>query len=112
MKKKLFLAVGMTLVVSLFALHQDPLQLILNFVIAGVLPGLDISLGFIPSLVMIVVLLLLMKKWAKEIHFSMLRRTALEMNAEKVKDELSKATKADRRERRQLLAKRELEISS
>ena len=99
-RKMLFWAMVCGIIVTLLIV-ENPLQMFFNFVIAGIVPGLNISLGFMPSIGVILALLWLMKRWIRDIRYQMIRRTALEMNAERVKNELQNAQQKESKERRQ-----------
>lgn len=108
----LFWAVVCGIIVTLYVV-ENPLQMFFNFVIAGIVPGLNISLSFVPSICIILALLWLMKRWIRDIRYQMMRRTALEMNAEKVKNELQNAQQKESKERRQsVIAARALKQAS
>ncbi len=75
MKKLLFWALVLgTLLFIVFA--DRPMQLFLNFVVGGVVPGINISLGFLPSLLIIIAIALTIRSWAKSIHEQMIQRAA------------------------------------
>jgi membrane protein implicated in regulation of membrane protease activity len=109
-KRKLLILTITSAVVAVAVFHHDPLQMVANFIIGGIVPGINISIGFIPSLLIIIALLLLMKRWVRELHFQMIRRAALEMNAERTKQELETTHAPDKAERsRSVIAARSLE---
>jgi hypothetical protein len=112
MKRKLLILSMVAAMVGVAIFHHDPLQLLANFIVGGVVPGLNISLGFIPTLGVILALLWLMKRWISDIHFQMIRRTALEMSAENAQKELTVSEAQDRSERRAVVAARGLETAS
>ncbi len=99
MKQKLLPAVIFLAITGLVLTGADPLSLALNFIVGGVIPGLDITLGFLPSLAFIILLIMLIRRWIKDLRFQMIRRTALEINAENSKLALADATTKERRER-------------
>jgi hypothetical protein len=108
-KKKLLILITCLVILAVVIFHHDPLQMVANFIIGGIVPGLDISLGFLPSLAVIIALLLLMKRWVRELHFQMVRRAALDMNAERARLELEDTdTKDQVKNRRAVIAARSL----
>lgn len=109
MRKKLILISIILVIFSVLFFHTDPLRMFTNFVIAGIVPGLNISLGFFPCLIVLVGLIYLVIKWVGDIHFEMIRQTALEMNAEKVKKQLDTANTQEQKERQRIIAAPSLE---
>jgi uncharacterized membrane protein len=108
--RKLLILIITSAVVAVAVFHHDPLQMVANFIIGGIVPGINVSIGFIPSLLIIITLLLLMKRWIHELHFQMMRRAALEINAERTKQELETSHTTDEVDRsRSVIAARSLE---
>lgn len=104
MKKKLL--VGAFLMIALYVIFfvDNSLQLAINFIVDGLVPGTDIRFGFMPTIALIIGLLFLVIKWIQEIRFEMIRQTALEINAERVAAELNTSYRQESSERRKVVA--------
>jgi hypothetical protein len=103
MKRKSFFWAVSILITTAFSMTSNPLQATFDFIIAGIVPYTDISLGLFPSFAIIAMLLLLMKRWVSDLQFQMLRRQALIANAESTSKELLSAHEKERKERRQVV---------
>lgn len=71
MKKLLFWALILG-IASFALLTEHPMLTLLDFVIGGVVPGLNISLGFLPSLAVVLLLFWLLARWVKHLHHQMM----------------------------------------
>lgn len=79
-----------------FTLSKDPLQTFLNFIIGGIVPGIDVSLGFVPSLSLIVALLYAVYSITRQLkHQKIVQETRLN-KLENEKKEFSEANSGER----------------
>lgn len=108
MKKRAIFWASILAIFILLIISSNPLQIIFDFIIAGIIPGTGISLGFVPSLAVIFGLILVMKHLARPLKFQMLRRQALLTNAENVARELSTAHQVESKERRAVITSKSL----
>jgi hypothetical protein len=77
-------------VVGFIILSKDPLGDVAGFIIGGLIPGTNISLGFWPSILLVLLLVHWVYIWVKSLHFEMLEsiardatnKTLFERNAE------------------------------
>lgn len=75
MKKALFF--GFLLAIVAFTIIvDDPLLTFFNFAIGGIVPGLNISLGYLPSIGLLTVLLWLVSRWVRNIRQQMMEKQA------------------------------------
>ena len=78
MRKKLTIGVILTIVLISCLVVKDPLQILFDFLVGGIVPGLNISLGFLPSLGFIFTLIWVINKWVKELRHNMIvKQTSL-----------------------------------
>ncbi len=74
MKKRIIILGTICATLAFFTFASDPLQILLNFIIGGVVPGVDITLGFLPSLIVIASLLIIARAWIRGIRADMIKR--------------------------------------
>lgn len=72
MRKKLTIGLILGIVLMSFLLIKDPLQMFFDFLIGGIVPGLNISLGFVPSIAFIVLIIWVINKWVNELRHHMI----------------------------------------
>ncbi len=89
MRRKLLTAGMLAVAIGSFMMVDDPLRMITELLIAGIVPGLNISLGLFPSLLVTFGLLLLMRHWLRSIRLQMLRHSSNQTSSEKVKSEFT-----------------------
>lgn len=85
MKKKLLGIVILVALVLYVTRIDDPLNSLVSFVIAGVVPGTNIMLGLWPTLGVGMAALWLVSKLVKYVRLQMLEHTANQITAEKLK---------------------------
>lgn len=71
--KRLIIAV---VVMGFIIMSNDPLGDTAGFIIGGLVPGTNISLGFWPSVLIILLLIHSVYRWMKSLHFEMLESIA------------------------------------
>ncbi len=87
MKKRLLLGILVLAGLVGFFFIDDPLRTLTEFIIAGVVPGLNISLGLFPSLGVTLFVFWLLRRWLRSIRLEMLAHTASQIGKEKVKSD-------------------------
>jgi hypothetical protein len=75
MKKILFWVFAVLVLLALI-LIDHPILMLFNFIIGGVIPGVNVSLGFIPFMIVIIGLLLAVKWSINRTRLQMLKRSA------------------------------------
>jgi hypothetical protein len=88
MKKRMLFWVTVLTTVVTFSIVDDPLKILLNFIIGGLIPNTEISLGLFPSIAVMAGILLLVQRWTRKIRLESMARTALEVKEERTKTEL------------------------
>ncbi len=78
MRKKLTIGLILSIILVSCLAINDPLQMLFDLLIGGIVPGLNISLGFLPSLGFVLALLWLIQKWVKDLqHHIIVEQTQL-----------------------------------
>lgn len=78
MRKKITIGLVLSIVLISCLVIKDPLQMFFDFLIGGIVPGLNMSLGFLPSLGFIIVLIWMINKWIKDLrHHMIIQQTNL-----------------------------------
>jgi hypothetical protein len=85
--KKLILAVLVSLIIGFMLLSNDPLNDIVNFLIAGSIPGTNLALGFWPTIGIAALLLFGVKKYFNHLNDELLQQTAKQITEETAKSE-------------------------
>lgn len=89
--KKLLWASIVVAIVSFVVWSSDPLNDSVNFIIAGSIPGTDLSIGLWSTLLLAVFLLWLVHLGFKKARLQMLEHTAKQIKSEEAKAEFKEA---------------------
>jgi len=75
MKKALFFGFILS-IIAFTIIVDDPLLTFFNFVIAGIVPGFNVSLGYLPSIGLLVFLFWALTRWVRSIRQQMIEKQA------------------------------------
>lgn len=109
MKKATWVSV-LTATVGFMVLSNDPLNDTVNFIIAGSIPGTNLSIGFWSTLLLAAILLWCVHLGFKKAKLQMLEHTATQIKAEQAKAEFEDSNKTQfNRKNRSVIAARSSE---
>lgn len=110
--KKIAWAAALAAIVSFIVWSGDPLNDTVNFIIAGSIPGTNVSIGLWSTLCLAVLLLWLVRLGYQKVKLQMLEQTAKQIKTEQAKNEFESSHKTEfDRSQRSVIAARSSELS-